>query len=87
MAAFKAFLESQWEIADLGPAKFALGIAITRDIASRTISLSQTTFIERLLKHFNLMDTHPCDMPIVAGLQLHCPDKNAPTPPKSQNGG
>jgi hypothetical protein len=81
-AAFKSFLQSQWEIADLGPAKFALGIAMTRDIPSRTISLSQTAFIERLLECFNLKDAHPSDTPMVAGLQLWRPDKDAPTPPE-----
>jgi hypothetical protein len=81
-ANFKSFLESQWEIADLGPAKFALGIAMTRDTASHTISLSQTAFIERLLERFNLTDAHPCDTPMVAGLQLRRPDKVAPIPPE-----
>jgi hypothetical protein len=38
-AAFKAFLELQWEIADLGPAKFTLGIAMTCDTSSHSISL------------------------------------------------
>jgi hypothetical protein len=81
-ATFKAFLESQWEVADLGPAKFALGIAMSRDHASRTIALSQTAYIERLLERFNLQDAHPTDTPMVAGLQLHRPDKNSPTPPE-----
>jgi hypothetical protein len=81
-ATFKAFLESQWEVADLGPAKFALGIAMSRNHASRTIALLQTAYIERLLEHFNLQDAHPTDTPMVAGLQLHCPNKNSPTLPE-----
>ena len=81
-ASFKALLESQWEIADLGPAKFALRIAISRDTSSHTISLSQTTYIDRLLERFNLTDANPADTPMVAGLQLHRPDKTTPTPPK-----
>jgi len=81
-ANFKAFLESQWEVADLGPAKFALGIAICRDRASRTIALSQTAYIERLLERFNLQDAHPTDTPMVAGLQLRRPDSNSPTAPE-----
>jgi len=81
-AAFKAFLELQWEVTNLRPAKFALGIAMARDIPSHTISLSQTAFIERLLEHFNLKDAHPSDTPMVAGLQLCRPDQNAPTPPE-----
>jgi hypothetical protein len=80
-AAFKLFLESQWEVADLGPTKFALGIAISRNTSSRTIALSQTVFIERLLERFNQTDAHPTNTPMVAGLQLRRPDQNAPMPP------
>ena len=40
MEAFKAFLQTKWKIADLRPAKFALGIAITRDSLSHIVSLS-----------------------------------------------
>src|SRR6267154_6629671 len=39
MKAFKALLQTKWEISDLGPAKFTLGIAIAHDCPSRTISL------------------------------------------------
>jgi hypothetical protein len=81
-ASFKTFLESQWEVADLGPAKFALGIAITRDLSSHTISLSQTAFIKHLLEHFHLTDANPVDTPMVAELQLRRPDKNAPISPE-----
>jgi hypothetical protein len=75
-ARFKAELKVHWEISDLGPASFALGITITRDRASRTISISQTAFIDRLLLRFNQVDSHPSDMPMVAGLQLQRPPKS-----------
>jgi hypothetical protein len=39
-ACFQDELRSTWDISDLGPAKYALGIAITRDTNKRTISLS-----------------------------------------------
>ena len=66
----------------MGPTKFALGIAITCDLSSHTISLSQTAFIERLLEHFHLTDANPVDTPMVAELQLHRSDKNVPTSPE-----
>jgi len=53
-ATFKVFLESQWEVANLGPAKFALGITISHDHASHMIVLLQTAYIKCLLEHFNL---------------------------------
>ena len=75
-------LKAQWDISDLGPTKFALGIAITRDRPNRLLSLSQTAKIDRLVEQYNQNDAHPVDTPMVAGLQLRRPDKNLPTPPE-----
>jgi hypothetical protein len=79
---FKADLRSQWDISDLGPAKFALGIAITRDLEKRTIAISQTALIDRVINQFGQVDAHPVDTPMVTGLQLRRPDKAAYTPPE-----
>ena len=79
---FRDLLKSRWEISELGPAKFALGIAISRDRSSRTISLSQSAFIDRVIERFGQTDAHPCDTPMVAGLQLRRPDPS--TPPSSE---
>jgi len=79
---FAALLKSKWEISELGPAKFALGIAFSCDQAARTITLSQTTFIDKVVNQFNLSDAHPCDTPMVTSLVLPCPDKTAPIPPE-----
>ena len=78
---FRNDLLSCWEISDLGPAKFALGIAISRDLTSKTISLSQSAYIDRMLERFNMTDAHPCDTPMVAGLQLLRPDSSLPVDP------
>lgn len=77
---FKNELKSQWEISDLGPAKFALGIAIERK--AHAISLSQTAFIDRIIERFGQSDAHPVDTPMVTGLHLQRPDRSAPTPPE-----
>jgi Reverse transcriptase (RNA-dependent DNA polymerase) len=47
---FKQLLRQQWEISDLGPARYALGISIECDTSSHTISISQTAFIDRVLE-------------------------------------
>ena len=73
-------LKSKWDISDLGPAKFALGIGIERD--ADYLSLSQTAFIDCVIEQFGQADAHPADTPMVAGLQLRHPDKLAPTPSK-----
>jgi transposase InsO family protein len=74
---FRSELLSKWEISDLGPIKFALGIAISRDTTSRTISLSQNAYIDRILTRFGQTDAHPCDTPIVLGLRLRRPDMSS----------
>ena len=80
-AHFKEQLCSKWEISDLGPAKFALGIAIDHDLDRHTIGLSQVAFIDRLIKRFNLSDACPVDTPMIQGLQIRRPDKSLPASP------
>jgi hypothetical protein len=81
-ARFRDELCSTWDISDLGPAKYALGIAITRDTDKRTISLSQTAFIDRVVNRFGQHDAHPATTPMAAGLNLMRPDKLVPVPPE-----
>ena len=75
---FKAELLSWWEISNLDPAKFALGITINHDLLNHTISTSQIVFIDRIIEQFHQTDAHPCDTPMVASLQLRRPDKSIP---------
>ena len=80
-ARFKAELSSQWQISDLGQAKYALGISITQHLPTRTISISQTAFIDRVIERFNIHSAHMVDTPMVGGLCLHSPDKTIPLTP------
>ena len=59
-------LKSKWDISDLGPAKFGLGIAIERD--ANTIALSQTAFIDHTVDRFDQTNAHTTDIRMVAGL-------------------
>jgi hypothetical protein len=79
---FAKLLKSRWEISELGPAKFALGIPFSCDRSARTITLSQTAFIDKIVNCFNLSDAHPCDTPMVASLTLCRPNKTIPVPPE-----
>ena len=81
-ARFKAELRSKWDISDLGPVRFALGIGIKRDLENRSILLFQTAFIDHLIKCFNLSEAHPADTPMVQGLHIRCPDKSMPVDPE-----
>ena len=80
--AFKSQLKDKWDITDLGPAKFVLGIAISCNPSTNTISISQTALIDWVVKQFNQHDAHPVDVPMVARLQLHRPDKKDPVTPE-----
>jgi hypothetical protein len=75
---FHDMLKSKWEVSKLGKPKYALSIAITRDHSARTISLSQTAKINKIVEEYGQRDSHPVDTPRVTGLQLRRPDKNAP---------
>ena len=75
---FKAELKRHWDISDLGATKFALGIAISRDRDSRTIHLSQSALIDRVVEEFGQVDSHPVDTPMVLGSQIRRPDPDAP---------
>ena len=70
MNRFKADLRSQWEILDLGPAKFTLRIAIACNPTAKTISISQSAFIDHIIEKFGQNDSYSCDTPMVAGLHL-----------------
>jgi Reverse transcriptase (RNA-dependent DNA polymerase) len=77
---FKSQLKQHWDISDLGPAKFALGIAIARDIDAKTVAISQSALIDRVVEQFGQSEAHSVDTPMVAGLQLRRPDRTLPTP-------
>lgn len=67
---FKSQLRIKWTVSDLGPPRFCLGIALERDRAMRTISLSQTALIDRVVQQFGLKDAVPVSTPMDPGLQL-----------------
>lgn len=77
-ARFKEELWQHWEISDLGEVKYALGIAITRNRPNRTLCLSQSALINRIVEQFGQADAHPVDTPMVPGLQIVRPDKSLP---------
>ncbi len=74
---FKHELSSVWTISDLGESKFCIGIAISRDHASRVVSLSQTALIDRIIAQYGLSDAHPVSTPMEAGLHLSRTARNA----------
>ena len=50
----KAWLSLKFSMKDLGEAAFILGIKIYRDRSRKLLGLSQSTYIDRVLKKFNM---------------------------------
>ncbi|OJT07316.1 Retrovirus-related Pol polyprotein from transposon TNT 1-94 [Trametes pubescens] len=69
-ALFKADLHREWNISDLGEAKFCIGIGIARDRASHTSMISQTALIDRIISQFGLSDAHPVLTPMETDCNL-----------------
>jgi hypothetical protein len=67
---FKDELRTKWTVSDLGEARFCLGIALDRDRSTRTIRLSQTALIDRIIHQFGLKDAVPVSTPMESGLYL-----------------
>ena len=69
-------LESVFKISDLGEVHWPLGIEITWDHSTHTISLLQTTYIDAITLHFDLDNAKPVSTPMELGLMLsvtQCP--------------
>ena len=53
-------LSTHFDMKDLGEASYVLGIKILRDRANGVLKLSQRTYIEKILRRFNM---HNCNIP------------------------
>jgi hypothetical protein len=68
---FKSQMKEIWTISDLGEVKQLVGIAISRDRTARTVSLSQTALIDRIVSQFGQQDAYPVDTPALSVNILH----------------
>jgi Reverse transcriptase (RNA-dependent DNA polymerase) len=64
---YKQKLNEQYMLTDLGPIHWLLSIKISRNHAECTISLLQTTYIESIIKRFNLTDAKSVNTPMIPG--------------------
>jgi len=53
-ALIKSQMGEHFELVDLGPVNWLLGVSIVRDIKNQTITLGQEAYIEQILAHFRL---------------------------------
>ena len=55
----KKDLEGVFKIKDMGKAHWLLRVSISCDGDSRTMSLSQTAYVDAMVKHYKMQDTYP----------------------------
>jgi Reverse transcriptase (RNA-dependent DNA polymerase) len=63
---YQTALERRFNITDLGPSKFMLGMRITRDRTARTIKLDQELYVSKGLEKFGLHECTPRSTPGVS---------------------
>src|SRR3954470_1782540 len=61
----KDYLNNSFLMKDLGKAAYILGIKIYRDRSRRLISLSQSTYLEKVLKRFGMEDSKKGFLPML----------------------
>lgn len=66
----KKQLANEFAMKDLGAAKQILGMRINRDRANGTLKLSQTEYLEKVLKRFNMIDAKPVSTPLASHFRL-----------------
>jgi hypothetical protein len=70
MARVKRELMDLFDIRDLGPASHFLGMTVSRDRSSRTLSVSQSTMARDIVSRFGMSDSRPRSIPFDVGLKL-----------------
>ena len=61
---YKKKLNTRYPLTDLSPVSWLLGIKITRDLTTGTISLPQQSYVNSIIARFTLNDAKPYDMPM-----------------------
>ena len=57
----KKWLSSNFEMKDMSEASYVFGVKIIRDRAKWLLSLSQETYIKRMLERYHMQDSKPID--------------------------
>ncbi|KAK2973548.1 hypothetical protein RJ640_010603 [Escallonia rubra] len=64
IVATKQWLSSTFEMKDMGEANYVLGVKIVRDRSKRLLSLSQETYIKKVIERFRMHNSKPIDTPM-----------------------
>lgn len=70
IAALKSELHKRFAMTDLGHCQYYLGMEIQSNRAKRTVRITQTTYLKKVLARFGLTNCTPVATPMVVGTQL-----------------
>jgi len=76
----KKALSKRFDMTDLGPSSYYLGMTITRDRKNQTIRLSQKGYIEKILKDLGMCEAKPQHTPMKTDQIDKTPESYEPTP-------
>lgn len=83
LLAIKSWLGSNFEMRDMGKAAYIFGVQIYTDRSRKLLALSQESYIEKILNHFNMSRCKPMDTPIAKGQTLSL--KMCPSTPTKES--
>ncbi|KAG5724824.1 hypothetical protein E4T56_gene12595 [Termitomyces sp. T112] len=66
----KSQMRSVWTISDLGTPRYLVGVSVEWDRMEKTVALSQTAFIDRVVQQFGQKDAYPLLLPMDPGTKL-----------------
>ena len=70
LQSFKIWLSKNFSMKDLGETTYILGIKIYRDRSKRLLDLSQSTYIDKMLKRFSMEQSKRGYIPMYSGITL-----------------
>ena len=83
LQSIKTWVSQKFFMKDLGEASYILGIKIYRDRSKKMLGLSQSGYIDLMLKRFNVGESKRGYLPIDHGIQLS--KKISPKTPEEKN--
>jgi hypothetical protein len=66
----KEYLNNNFLMKDMGEAAYVLGIKIYRDRSRCLLALSQSTYLDKVLKRFGMENSYNGNLPVVEGISL-----------------
>ena len=76
----KAALKDRFEMTDLGPCNYYLGMSVKRDLTNRSLFLGQRAYLEKVIRDFGMADCKPVTLPIDPNTKLHAMPSEYETP-------